>query len=97
MIKDAVSVSILNLSRIAADVQAGWIIAHLGADAARADLEKTLEGASAEQRAEQLAMFDAVAARVEPPKTPRKPSAKAYTFDAQPVPMPVPARPKVQA
>src|SRR3954452_21226251 len=85
LIENAAALLITNLSRLATEVQMGWEIAHSGVEAARADLEKDLEGKPPEYRQAQLAMFDVVAARVDPPKEP-KPSRRGYTFEAEPVP-----------
>jgi hypothetical protein len=82
------AVYVVNLSRLAAKIQTGWLAAHLGPAAARADLEANLRDATPEMRQAQLALFDGLVARM---KLPAVPDVQAAYLHAEPVPLPTPA------
>ena len=85
MARDAASISIVSLSRLATEIQTGWIIANLGLDEARRELDRAMEGQPAELREAQLAMLDAIAARLQLPP----PATRGHYIAGEPPPLSV--------
>lgn len=88
----AASITVLNLSEVVTRIEAGWLIATKGVEAARDVLLTHIAGASAEEQAAHLAEFDRVAARVAPPTRPGRVTANGtFTLEGSPEPVRMPA------